>query len=308
VNNQTHQTSTGSGNSPGTGYTLAITSSVVSGLTIVIGKWNLEFISPLLLNFLIFSIATVLLSIGLLPFRGIKNIFTLTRKGWFWLSLFAVSSWVALWAFWAGVQRMDPSLATFLNRSEVMVTILLGMIFLKERFNRMETLGLVLSIAGIVIMRLTLRMEYSTGFYLVLLGSLFFGITEFVSKIAIRYVQPVILAYIRNMFMAVMFWIVFSISGQGFDGLDKVWLGVLAVGFTGPILARLLYLSALKRMELSKVAVISQSQPVYVILIAALALGQLPTIREITGGIFLTIGCLLMIVSRPSNRGRGKLK
>jgi len=286
------------------GYAFAVTSSMGSALAVVIGKWNLEAVSPLLLNCLIFSIATILLSGVLLPFRGIRKTFTLTRRGWLWLSLFAASSWVALWAFWAGVQQMDPSLAAFLNRSEVPVAILLGMIFLKERFNRTEILGMLLSIAGIVIMRLTLRIEYSTGFYLVLLGSLFFGITEFVSKIALRHVEPVVLAYIRGMFMAGVFWIVFLGSGQGFDGLGEVWPGVIALGFTGPVLARLLYLSALKRMALSKVAVISQSQPVYVILIAFLALGQLPTFREITGGICLTAGCLLMIMSRQVNRGR----
>ena len=172
----------------------------------VIGKWNLMAISPLLMNSLIFSVAAVVLSSILLPAKGIRNVFTLTRKGWLWVGLFAGSSVFALWAFWAGVQKMDPSLAAFLNRVEVFIAILLGIIFLKERFTRWETLGALLSVAGILVMRLTLRVEYSEGFWLVLLGSLFFGITEFISKIAVRHVEPTVLTCIRAAFMAVVLW------------------------------------------------------------------------------------------------------
>ncbi len=288
------------------GYMFAVTSSFGTALAIVLGKWNLEAISPLLMNCLIFSVATVFLTVTYLPVRGICRIFTLSRQGWFWLAMFTITSWLAIWAFWAGVQAMDPSLAAFLNRTEVLVVLMLGFVFLRERFTRLEILGVVLSIAGIVIMRLTLRMEYSYGFWMVLLSALLFGLTEFLSKIALRHVGPTNLTFIRNMFMAAAYWIVLRATGEGFDGLDRVWPGVLALGLVGPLLGRLMYLQALKRMALSRVAIISQSQPVFVILIALLALHQLPTFREMVGGIFLTVGCVTMLVARNfTGRGRG---
>ncbi|MGD2040039.1 MAG: DMT family transporter [Anaerolineae bacterium] len=288
------------GSSQKVGYTFALTSSLGAGMATVVGKWNLEAIPPLLMNSLIFTVATVIVSGTVLPFMRTHRLFSLTRQGWLWLGLFTASSWCAIWAYWAGVQRMDPSLAAFLNRSEVPIAIALGIIFLKERLTPMEIVGMVLSLTGIVIMRLTLRFEYTTGFWLVLLGSVFFGLTEFLSKIAVRHVGPVILTYIRNLFLAVFFWLAFAISGQSCDGLELVWPGVIALGFLGPIMSRMSYLMALKRISLSRVAVISQSQPVFVILIALLVLGQLPTFREVTGGIFLTVGCILMIMARPN--------
>ncbi len=285
------------------GYTFALTSSLGSGLATVVGKWNMEFISPLLMNSVMFTVATVMVTSVLLPLRGTSGLFSLSRQGWKWLGLFTASSWLAVWTFWAGVQRMDPSLAAFLNRSEVPIAIGLGIIFLKERLTRLEILGMILSLTGIVVMRLTLRIEYTSGFWLVLLGSVFFGVTEFISKVAVRHVDPVALTYIRNGFMAVFFWIAFISSGQSYEGLEVVWPGVLAIGFLGPIMARMSYLLALKRISLSRVAVISQVQPVFVVLIALFVLGQLPTFREITGGIFLTGGCVLMIISRPASAG-----
>lgn len=264
----------------------------------VIGKWNLEAIPVLLMNSIIFTVATVALSIGWLPFVGFKKAFVLSRQGWFWVAMFTGTSLMAVWAFWAGVQRMDPSLAAFVNRAEVPIVILLGVMILKERFSRWETLGLALSIVGIIVMKLTLRFEYSDGFWLVLLGALFFGLTEFVSKIGVRHVPPVTLAFLRNLFMAPIYWLMFAASGGSMDGLGSVWPGVIALGLIGPIMSRMMYLLALRRMELSKVAVISQSQPVYVILIALLVLGQLPSVRETVGGIFLIAGCILMVFAR----------
>ena len=284
--------------SPSTGYLFALTSAVGSGLATVIGKWNLESIPVLLMNSIVFTVATAALSVGWLPFVGVKKAFCLSRQGWRWVMLFTVTSVLAVWAFWAGVKRMDPTLAAFLNRAEVPIVILMGILFLRERFTRYETLGLGLSLVGIVTMKLTLRWEYSLGFWYVLLGAVLFGLTEFVSKIAVRHVPPVTLAYLRNMLLAVIYWLMFMAGGDSCQGLEKVWPGVLALGLIGPIMARMMYLLALKRMDLSKVAVISQSQPVYVVLISLLALGQLPTVRETFGGVFLVVGCVLMIFGR----------
>jgi len=282
------------------GHTLAVVSSLGAGLATVVGKWNLESISPLLMSALIFTTATIVLSVAWLPFRGDKTIFPLSKQGWLWLGLFTTSSFLAIWIFWAGVQQIDPSLAAFINRAEVPIAIFLGIVFLRERFSRLEILGMIISIAGIVVMRLTLRFEYSTGFWLVLLGALFFGITEFVSKIAVRHVEPVVLAYLRNGMMALIYWMVFLAGGEDLGGLSRVWPGVLALGIIGPILSRMMYLLALKRVELSRVAVISQTQPVFVILIALLFLGQFPTFREILGGVLITTGSLIMIAYRRS--------
>jgi len=279
-------------------YIFAIVSSFTTGAATALGKWNLEWISPLLMNAFMFTIATAIMSLWLAPSGRLKRIGRITRRGWFWLGLFSVSSWAAVLLFWAGVQKMDPTLAAFLNRSQVMVAILLGIVFLGGRFNRTETVGALISIAGIVIMRLTLRVEYSLGFWLVLAGSIVFGVTELLSKIAVAHVEPVILTYVRNAFLAVAYWIVFWVLGYTFTGLEHVWAGVIVVAIAGPIIGRLLYVMALERMELSKVAVISQTQPVWVILIAVALLGQLPTVREVAGGICLVGGTVLMIVGR----------
>lgn len=280
------------------GYAFAGGSAVASALTTVLGKWNLRVIAPLLLNCLIFSIATGVLTVIILLSRDKKRIVRHSKAGWLWLGLFSMSSVFALWFFWAGVQQMDPSLAAFLNRTEVLLAIILGVVLLRERFTRGEALGASISIAGIIIMRVTLRMEYSLGFWYVLTGAVFFALAELFSKLAVRFVEPFVLTYLRSLFVAVVFWIALIGKGASFQGLKQVWPGVVALGFVGPIAARMTYLFALKHLDLSKVAVISQTQPVFVLLFAYLGLGQLPTVRETIGGLLLLSGCFVMVMGR----------
>jgi drug/metabolite transporter (DMT)-like permease len=64
-------------------------------------------------------------------------------------------------------------------------------------------------------------------------------------------------------------------------------------------------MAALQKLELSKVAIISQTQPIYVVIISALILLQMPSFREIIGGLFLTAGCLIMILGRSRKRKPG---
>jgi len=284
------------------GYLFAAGSTTAAGLATVLGKWNLEAVSPLTMNCLIFSIAALLLGLWHLPLHGFTDIRRIPARGWLWLSLFALSSWGGILLFWAGVQKMDPSLAAFLNRSEVPVAILLAVFLLRERLNRWEVVGAVISICGILIMRATMRIEYSEGFWLVLSGSVLFGLTELFSKMVVRYADPVLVTFLRNLAMAALYWLVFSSVQADFDGVNLVWPGIIALGIVGPILSRMNYLQALKRMELTKVAVISQGQPVVVILIALIFLAQLPTLREMLGGIVLTSGCILMVAARNRKR------
>jgi DME family drug/metabolite transporter len=157
-------------------------------------------------------------------------------------------------------------------------------------------------------MRATLRMEYSLGFWYVLIGAIIFALAELFSKLAVRFAEPFVVTYLRSLFVAVVFWIIVIAEGANFEGLDKVWPGVLALGFVGPIAARMTYLFALKHLDLSKVAVIGQTQPVFVLLLAFLALGQLPTVRETIGGLLLLIGCFVMVIARYRSQPRKQIR
>ena len=280
------------------GYLFSGMSALFASVAIVAGKWTLQGISPLALNALVFPIGAIVLGLTIIPQKRWKQIFALNRKAWAWTISFTVLAFVAIWTYWIGIKMMDPTLASFLNRTETLVTIFLGFVILGERLSRREALGAFLVLAGIVLMKFTLRVEYSTGFWVVLFSAVCFGTAEFIAKIAVRYVDPLTLSFVRNLISAMMFWVVVAFVGTSFAGVGSVFWGVIIIAIMGPILTRPIYLAALKHIEVSKVALINQSQPVFVAIMAFLALNQTPALREIIGGLFVIGGCLLIILGR----------
>jgi drug/metabolite transporter (DMT)-like permease len=280
------------------GYLFSGMSALFASVAIVAGKWTLQGISPLALNALVFPIGSVVLGLTIIPKKRWKRIFALNGKAWGWTLTFTILAFVAIWTYWIGIKMMDPTLASFLNRTETLVTIFLGFVILGERFSKAEGLGAIIVLAGIVLMKFTLRGEYSTGFWVVLFSAVCFGTAEFIAKIAVRYVDPLTLSFVRNLVSAVMFWIAVAFVGTSFAGVGSVFWGVIIIAIMGPILTRPIYLVALKHIEVSKVALINQSQPVFVAIMAFFALNQTPAPREIIGGLFVIGGCLLIILSR----------
>ncbi len=293
---------------PSIGYLYASLSAMMASVLIVSGKWTLHTISPLALSALVFPIGSVVLGLTMIPRKRWKRIFALDLRAWTWTLAFSVLAFVAIWTYWIGLKMMDPTLASFVNRSETLVTISLGILILGERFSRGEGLGAFLVLCGIVLMKFTFRAEYSVGFWVVLFSAVCFGTAEFIAKIAVRYVDPLTLSFLRNVISSVLFWIAVAFVGTSFEGVGSVWWGILIIALVGPVLTRPIYLYALKHIEVSKVALVNQSQPVFVAILALLILTQTPAPREIMGGLFVIGGCLLIIISRKKVRGRNALR
>ena len=220
------------------GYFCASLSAMMASILIVSGKFTLNVISPLALSTIVFTFGAIVLGVVMIPRKRWKRVGAMDARAWKWTIAFSVLAWVAIWTYWIGLSMMDPTLASFLNRFETLVTISLGMVFLGERFTRGEGLGAFLAMAGVVLMKLTFRAEYSAGFWVVLFSCVCFGTAEFLAKIAVRYVDPLTMSFLRNVISSVLFWIAAAFVGISFEGAGSVWWAILIIALTGPILTR----------------------------------------------------------------------
>jgi O-acetylserine/cysteine efflux transporter len=283
------------------GYLLAITAALGTAIATIVGKWNLTWVTPTVMNAGIFTVAALIFTAGAVATRQHRP-GSITKRGWLLISGFCLCSILAIWLFWAGLQRMDPTLAAFLNRSEVILTILLAIAFLHERFTRGEAVGATICIAGILLMRFTLRAEFSMGFWLVLTGAVFAGINEFIAKIAVRHVPVRTIMWFRSLILAASFWLILMARNEPLTGLSTVWPGILLLGVVGPVLARLAYMNALKLIPLTRAAIVAQTYPVFVLLLSLAVWRQMPTLREMTGGMAILVGCTIMILAREQTQ------
>lgn len=289
------------------GYTFAIAAALLSGSNYVLGKVVLQDMAPLHLIAVIFTLAAIIQGAFLLPGGRWREILCWSPRNWRDVLLFSLLSVAALGTFWTAVKYLDPTVGAFISRIQTLVAVFLGVYFLQERFRLLEGLGGLFVIGGVIVLYASSNVEINRYFWVMVLSSITFGVTEVVAKIALKGVEPLPLSFIRTVIIAGFYLIWVATQGIELLALGKRWWGVIAIALCGPTLARLFYLLALKYLAVSKTALVNQVQPIFVAAIAFAFLGTIPALREWIGGGLILIGCTAMIkgVKWQQNGGIG---
>jgi drug/metabolite transporter (DMT)-like permease len=282
------------------GYVHAFLCAFLSAVMITLIKKVEETLPALSVLFLALAAAALVLSVVIAAGGRIRLIRAVRLKGWVWLAGISVLTFFAYWTFFAAIRLLDPTVASFLGRVETLVTIFFGVVFLGERFRRIEISGGLLVLTGAAVIRYTGDVALSRGFVLCLLGALFWGVSEGFAKVALRSIEPVVFTWGRSLILAPVFLAAAVASPEGLvlPGTAELWIDIAALALCGPVLARYLYLRSLTVLPVSKVALINQSQPIWVAAVAGVLLGTVPGAREWAGGVLIIAGCLLLVGSR----------
>lgn len=133
-----------------------------------------------------------------------------------------------------------------------------------------------------------------------ILSAAFAGATAILAKIGVKGVESNLATAIRTVFVAVFAWLVAWNSGPmaAMGALSRrswLFLGLSGVA-TG--LSWICYFRALQLGDASKVAPVDKLSVVFVLLFAALFLGEALTWRTIVGGGLITLGAVLLAWGR----------
>jgi drug/metabolite transporter (DMT)-like permease len=287
----------------GSGVLFAVGSAAAAGCTLFLGKLGLEDLSVAAFSFWLFLFATPLTGAWMLAGNG-RRWHPVGRRAWGYVALHVALSLFAVGTMWEGVRRIDPTVAGFLGRMETVLVVLLGVLCLRERFRAAEAVGAGVAVAGVALLGDPAGAGGGgsgdvLGFWLVLGSSLGFALTELVSKLALRHMPATVLAFWRNLLLAGVFGAVAAVRGElGIPSLGAAGIAA-ATAFTGPTLARTLYLFALRTLDLSKTAVLTQSQPLFTAALAIPFLGTVPEPVQWVGGILVILGCAGLVWARP---------
>jgi len=131
---------------------------------------------------------------------------------------------------------------------------------------------------------------------------------ELVAKVAVREIAPAVLAFYRNGILVVAFGIAALASGQAAPPPKEVLGSVALTALLGPVLGRLWFLVALRHLELSWTALLTQTSPIFTAIVAWLLRDELPDrAEEWIGGAVILLGCVQMVLgsrnaSSPTRR------
>jgi len=275
---------------------LTFVSALFSASVYGVGKWVMIGVSPVALVALTFSISSIIMAVWAGSTGQWRDVLHVSKRGWATIALYTAVSIAALMAMWTGIEHLDPTVASFIGRLQTLVSVFCGVLLLREHLRPIEAIGGLIVIAGVVVIKASFAVELNRWFWVMVASGTLWGLNEVMAKLSMRHLSPVPLNLVRNSAVMVFYLLLSAVQGISLVNYGTYWWGILAVALAGPIFSRLFYLFALQRIGVAKTALINQSQPLYVSVIALVLLGMIPSVREWAGGLLILAGCVIMIL------------
>lgn len=201
-------------------------------------------------------------------------------------------------ATFSGLQLLIPGVYAFFSHMADLLTVLVGVALLRERFTGKALVGLAIAFVGLVVMTARTDEVVVEGFVLMLVAAGFFAANAAVIKRYTKVHPPVHLAYYRAIALALLM-LVFSTAVVGFRmPRGDEWILLALVGFIGPFLNYLFFFNALKRLAIGRVSIVRMCYSVLVVIGGYAVYDQLPSDRQIAGGVTLLVGVALVLLER----------
>jgi drug/metabolite transporter (DMT)-like permease len=236
--------------------------------------------------------------------RKIKSI---TRNSLKVLLLVGLIELVATGTFYWAISIADnAAIPSFLRNMEYIFVALLGVILLGEKFLRIEVLGVVLTLVGVIVISYhkdASLMSYFAGCSgLMVISTSFYAVRTITAKKHIATVTPIMLALNRALFLFLFSFVLLFAFDHSFS-IPLSALANIAIGsLLGPFLTSFGQYNALKYIEASKAAVIQSTTALFVLIGAYLYFGRLPLGYQIAGGILTIAGAALLVLGKKLMR------
>jgi drug/metabolite transporter (DMT)-like permease len=196
------------------------------------------------------------------------------------------------------VASVDAGTASVLGKASILMSVGLGIFWLRERFTRFQSLGALLALTGVLVI------TFQPGDY-IRLGSLLILLSAFMYALHTAIVKR----YGEEMdFLEFFFFRLFSTSAVLFliavgrralvwpDPLT--WALLIMTGTIDVVISRALFYFVLRRMTMSIHSIVLTLSPVAAILLAFLLFDTMPTFQQLIGGVGVIVGVFMVTLKR----------
>jgi drug/metabolite transporter (DMT)-like permease len=288
------------------GYSYALLATIAGSTVYIFSKAALNEVSLAQFGVYWFAMAIAWNAMFTLRSAEHRHYHKISPTGFRVLVLIGLVEIVATGTFYGAIAVSDnPAIPSFLRNMEYIFVTMMGVILLKERFTWMEAAGIVLTLAGVMVLSYRRDMSFR-GFFtgtagLMLISTVFYGIRTITAKNYIRTVTPTQLAINRAIFLLIFSVVMLLILGQDLDISGKALLNITIGSFLGPFLTSFGQYSALKYIEASRSAIVQSTTALFVMIGAYLYFGQFPLGYQVAGGLVIITGAMFLVIGKRIN-------
>jgi drug/metabolite transporter (DMT)-like permease len=279
------------------GYLFAVLAAVMFGSVSVLAKPLVSTVNPLLLSSMIYLIAAATLT----PLAQ-KQSFPAIKKNYLLILAIAIcGAVIAPSLFFIGLTHASASDAALIANGEVFFSVLLAMIFFKERLGKIGYVATALILVGMIIVTTDLNFSDFTlqqlhyQDMLLILSMLFWGIDNNLSRILAQKIHVAKIAQIKCVIGgSIMFVIAVFGFGAPFNIETSEILPILVLGMMGFAASLYFFLQSLKRINTVRTVLIFSMSSVFGLVAASVFLQeQIGWFQIVAAGIMI-FGIYLM--------------
>ncbi len=275
-----------------------ISIQAIMGGTYLMTKLGLREFSPLALGVLRFGLTAVVFAVLL----GLKRLFFIPGKAdrisFLWLALFSVPFNQGLFLY--GMKYTLAAHGALLYAATPIMVLCLSCIWLKERPSALKITGIALGFAGVLLVLFEKGLDLSgqtlKGDILIFFAVLTWSVYTILSKKMLQKYRPLQVTGYSLMLGAALFLPIGLLPILRQDYANITWSGLSSILYLALLTSVLGYLTwnwALSKIEASKVAVVSNLQPVFAAFLAWMFLGEKITHNFIIGAAVVAAGVIL---------------
>ncbi len=214
--------------------------------------------------------------------------------------------------FFMAIRTMpNPSVVAFMGNLGPVFVLLLGFFILKERFNKWEVLGIIITLSAAFMLSynpkwIHLDEMFVDGSLYVLLFTSLFAVSSVLMKMNVRKYSPILLTINRILFLFLFSLLMMQLQGLSFQISRTALKNVLIGAFLGPFLTAIVGLYAIKYIEVSRKSILSSTKGLFVLIGSYIYFKKIPSDIQILGGIMSIIGVTLIILGKYFYRKKQK--
>jgi len=232
-----------------------------------------------------------------------KGFSKIKRKSLFALLMIAILEVGGTLFFFLSIKTVsNPAVVSFLANINPLFVVSMGLLFLREKLNRLEVLGMFIIFVGAIIISVKGKADIESifipGVQYVLISGIIYSLATVIAKKQIKYVDAsfmalsrILLLFLSSLFALIYLELPLMISKSTFTN-------IIIGSVLGPFLTATLGYLSLKYIQVSKASMVKSIRSLFVLIGAYIYFGNLPTLWQIIGGIFTILGVILISLGK----------
>jgi len=216
-----------------------------------------------------------------------KDIRLKHRKDYFYLTMMGLILAIHWSAFFKSIQVSTVAIGLLIFSTFPVFVTFLEPYFFKEKIKLQDIVIAIITLLGVtlVVPKFQLGDNLTQGVLWGILSSFTYAVLSMLNRKYVKKYSSVVIAFYEQ-FVATLVLIPFLFLIKPIiKPMDIVLLILLGILFTA--ISHTLFINGLKSVKTQTAGIISSLEPVYGIIFALLIIGEVPTLREVLGGIII---------------------